>query len=56
MSPRPKIGKSRMFTRLAAAAGASVLALGIVSCSSTGGAPQQSGEGGGGGGTVDTPG
>lgn len=54
MSPRPKIGKSRMFTRLAAAAGASVLALGIVSCSSTGGAPQQSGEGGGGG-TVDTP-
>ena len=43
------------FKRLAAFAGAGVLALGIVSCSSTGGAPQGSGEGGGGGGTVDTP-
>jgi simple sugar transport system substrate-binding protein len=42
------------FKRLAALAGASVLALGIVSCSSTGGAPEGSGDGGGGG-TVDTP-
>lgn len=42
------------FKRLATFAGASVLALGIVSCSSTGGAPEGSGEGGGGG-TVDTP-
>lgn len=42
------------FKRLAALAGASVLAFGIVSCSSTGGAPEGSGEGGGGG-TVDTP-
>ncbi|MGE0216946.1 substrate-binding domain-containing protein [Mycolicibacterium sp.] len=42
------------FSRLAAMAGAGVLALGIVSCSSTGGAPEQSSEGGGGG-TVDTP-
>ncbi|HYJ57302.1 MAG TPA: substrate-binding domain-containing protein [Mycobacterium sp.] len=41
--------------RLAAFAGAGILAMGIVSCSSTGGAPQGSGEGGGGGGTVDTP-
>lgn len=42
------------FKRLAAFAGAGIMALGIVSCSSTGGAPEQSGEGGGGG-TVDTP-
>ncbi|QZT61141.1 substrate-binding domain-containing protein [Mycolicibacterium austroafricanum] len=42
------------FKRLAAFAGAGVLAMGIVSCSSTGGAPEQSGDGGGGG-TVDTP-
>ncbi|GAB3216455.1 substrate-binding domain-containing protein [Mycolicibacterium hippocampi] len=42
------------FKRLAAVAGAGALALGIVSCSSTGGAPQGSGEGSGGG-TVDTP-
>ncbi len=42
------------FKRLAAFAGAGILALGIVSCSSTGGAPEQSGDGGGGG-TVDTP-
>ncbi|NVN48475.1 substrate-binding domain-containing protein [Mycolicibacterium hippocampi] len=42
------------FKRLAAFAGAGVLALGIVSCSSTGGAPEGSGEGSGGG-TVDTP-
>ncbi|MBB2992420.1 simple sugar transport system substrate-binding protein [Mycolicibacterium iranicum] len=43
------------FKRLAALAGVGVMALGIASCSSTGGAPEQSGEGGGGGGTVDTP-
>ncbi|CAA0134911.1 D-threitol-binding protein [Mycolicibacterium vanbaalenii] len=42
------------FKRLAAVAGAGVLALGIVSCSSTGGAPEGSGDGSGGG-TVDTP-
>lgn len=42
------------FKRLGAFAGAGVLALGIVSCSSTGGAPEGSGEGSGGG-TVDTP-
>lgn len=42
------------FKRLAALAGAGVLAVGIVSCSSTGGKPAGSGEGGGGG-TVDTP-
>jgi simple sugar transport system substrate-binding protein len=43
------------FKRLAALAGAGVLALGIVSCSSTGGKPDGAGEGGGGGGSVDTP-
>ncbi|WP_029112739.1 substrate-binding domain-containing protein [Mycobacterium sp. URHB0044] len=43
------------FSRLAALAGASVLALAVVSCSSTGGKPEDSGNGGGGGGTVDTP-
>jgi simple sugar transport system substrate-binding protein len=42
------------FSRLAALAGASVLALGVVSCSSTGGKQEESGNGGGGG-TVDTP-
>jgi simple sugar transport system substrate-binding protein len=42
------------FSRLAALAGASVIALGIVSCSSTGGKPEDAGNGGGGG-TVDTP-
>jgi simple sugar transport system substrate-binding protein len=42
------------FSRLAAIAGASVLVVGIASCSSTGGKPEQSGDGGGGG-TVDTP-
>ncbi|MGB3351577.1 MAG: substrate-binding domain-containing protein [Mycobacterium sp.] len=42
------------FKRLAAFAGAGALVLGIVSCSSTGGAPEGSGEGSGGG-TVDTP-
>lgn len=43
-----------MFRRLAALAGAGALALGMVACSSTGGAPEGS-EGGSGGGTVDTP-
>jgi simple sugar transport system substrate-binding protein len=42
------------FSRLAAIAGASVLAVGIASCSSTGGKPEES-NGGGSGGTVDTP-
>jgi simple sugar transport system substrate-binding protein len=42
------------FSRLAAIAGASVLVVGIASCSSTGGKPQESG-GGMGGGTADTP-
>jgi simple sugar transport system substrate-binding protein len=43
------------FKRLATLAGVGVLALGIVSCSSTGGAPRSSGGDGGSGGTVDTP-
>ncbi|MBX7456448.1 substrate-binding domain-containing protein [Mycolicibacterium sp. 3033] len=43
------------FKRLATLAGAGVLAIGLVACSSTGGKPAGSGEGGGGGGTVDTP-
>ncbi|MBI5339255.1 MAG: sugar ABC transporter substrate-binding protein [Mycolicibacterium rufum] len=43
------------FKRLAALAGAGVLAVGIMSCSSTGGKPAGSGDGGSGGGTVDTP-
>jgi simple sugar transport system substrate-binding protein len=43
------------FVRLAAAAGAGVIALGLVSCSSTGGKPAGSGDGSGGGGSVDTP-
>ena len=44
------------FSRLAAIAGASVLVLGIASCSGTGGKPEESnGGGGGGGGSVDTP-
>lgn len=42
------------FRRLAAIAGAGVIVLGIVSCSSTGGKPASSGSGMGGG-TVDTP-
>jgi simple sugar transport system substrate-binding protein len=42
------------FKRLAAVAGAGVLAFGMVACSSTGGKPEGSGSGGGGG-TVDTP-
>jgi simple sugar transport system substrate-binding protein len=42
------------FGRLAAVAGASVLVIGIASCSSTGGKPPESG-GGMGGGTADTP-
>jgi len=44
-----------VFKRLAAVAGAGVIALGMVACSSTGGKPEGSGDGGGGGGTVDTP-
>ena len=44
------------FSRLAAIAGASVLVLGIASCSGTGGKPEESNDGGGGGGgSVDTP-
>ena len=43
------------FVRLAAAAGAGVLALGLVSCSSTGGKPADSGGAGGSGGGVNTP-
>jgi simple sugar transport system substrate-binding protein len=43
------------FVRLAAAAGAGVIALGLVSCSSTGGKPAESGAGGGTGGGVNTP-
>jgi simple sugar transport system substrate-binding protein len=43
------------FVRLAAAAGAGVIALGLVSCSSTGGKPAESGVGGGTGGGVNTP-
>ena len=42
------------FVRLAAVAGVGVLALGLASCSSTGGKPADSGSGSGGGG-VDTP-
>jgi simple sugar transport system substrate-binding protein len=42
------------FNRLAAITGAGILAMGLSSCSSTGGAPQEAGEGSGGGG-VDTP-
>src|SRR5512139_966454 len=54
MSARARSEKSKTFRRLAALAGAGVLALGVVSCSSTGGKPAGSGDGGGGG-TVDTP-
>ncbi len=43
------------FSRLAAAAGAGVIALGLVSCSSTGGKPAESGGSGGTGGGVNTP-
>ena len=42
------------FSRLAAIAGASVLVLGIASCSSTGGKPQETG-GGMGAGQANTP-
>src|SRR5215217_3252248 len=42
------------FKRLVAIAGAGVVALGVVSCSATGGRPDSAGSGGGGG-TVDTP-
>ena len=54
MSARAKSRPKVRFSRLAALAGASVLVVGIASCSSTGGKPQES-NGGGGGGTVDTP-
>jgi simple sugar transport system substrate-binding protein len=54
MSARARSDRARPLVRLAALAGAGVLALGLVSCSSTGGAPKESGSGGGGG-TVDTP-
>ncbi|BDX31299.1 sugar ABC transporter substrate-binding protein [Mycobacterium antarcticum] len=43
------------FVRLAAAAGAGVIALGLVSCSSTGGKPADAGGAGGSGGGVNTP-
>src|SRR5882724_6370125 len=43
------------FSRLAAIAGASVLVVGIASCSSTGGKPQENGGGMGGGTAADTP-
>src|SRR6266436_2790538 len=43
------------FSRLAAIAGASVLVVGIASCSSTGGKPNESGGGMGGGTAADTP-
>jgi simple sugar transport system substrate-binding protein len=43
------------FVRLAAVAGAGVIALGLVSCSSTGGKPADSGGAGGSGGGVNTP-
>src|SRR4051812_6267524 len=43
------------FSRLAAIAGASVLVLGIASCSGTGGKPQENGGGMGGGTAADTP-
>lgn len=42
------------FSRVAAVAGASVLVIGIASCSSTGGKPREA-DGGMGGGTADTP-
>src|SRR3981081_4126957 len=54
MSARAKSGETMRFGPLAAIAGASVLALGIASCSSTGGKPQQNG-GGRGGGAGGTP-
>ena len=54
MSARHESEGRRPFTRLAALAGAGILALGLVACSSTGGRPQGSADGGGGG-TVDTP-
>ena len=43
------------FVRLAGAAGAGVIALGLVSCSSTGGRPADTGGAGGSGGGVNTP-
>jgi simple sugar transport system substrate-binding protein len=43
------------FVRLAAVAGAGVIALGLVSCSSTGGKPAETGGGGAGAGQANTP-
>jgi simple sugar transport system substrate-binding protein len=54
MTARARSRTKIQFRRLAAIAGAGVLAVGLVSCSGTGGKPEQSGDGGGGG-TVDTP-
>jgi simple sugar transport system substrate-binding protein len=54
MSGCAKSRRQTRFSRLAAVAGASVLMVGIASCSSTGGKPEESG-GGMGAGTVDTP-
>ncbi len=54
VTPHSKSGEAMRFSRLAAIAGASVLVVGIASCSGTGGKPQESG-GGMGGGTADTP-
>jgi simple sugar transport system substrate-binding protein len=54
MSAGAKNDQRRTFKRLAAIAGAGVVALSMVACSSTGGKPEGSGDGGGGG-TVDTP-
>ncbi|MCV7433315.1 substrate-binding domain-containing protein [Mycolicibacterium bacteremicum] len=55
MSARAKSRVTQSFKRLAAFTGAGVLAVSMVACSSTGGAPEGSGDGGSGGGTVDTP-
>lgn len=55
MSARAKSDGTKPFKRLAAIAGASVLALGMAACSSTGGNPNTAGGGGEGGGAVDTP-
>ncbi|GAA2555187.1 substrate-binding domain-containing protein [Mycolicibacterium diernhoferi] len=54
MSARAKSKAHKPLKRFAVFAGASVLALGMAACSSTGGRPDSAGEGGGGG-TVDTP-
>jgi len=54
MSARAKTKAHKPLKRWAGFAGASVLALSMAACSSTGGRPDSSGAGGGGG-TVDTP-